>query len=133
MMSSHRPLGAAVVPLENRLPAILSTLTTAERLGYDTFFQNETWAFDATLLLAEAAARTTRLGLATAILGVWNRSAATIAMASSTLAALSGGRFALGLRGEHAAAHRGPPRHPVHRADRAHAPHGDAGAGPASR
>jgi alkanesulfonate monooxygenase SsuD/methylene tetrahydromethanopterin reductase-like flavin-dependent oxidoreductase (luciferase family) len=96
-MSTHRPLGAAVVPLENRLAAILSAMTTAERLGYDAFFQNETWAFDATLLLAEAAARTTNLGLATAILGVWNRSAATIAMAASTLAALSGGRFALGL------------------------------------
>ena len=96
-MSSHRPLGAAVVPLENRHAAILSTATMAERLGYDAFFQNETWAFDGTLLLAEAASRTRRLHLATGILGVWNRSAATIAMAASTLAAISGNRFALGL------------------------------------
>jgi alkanesulfonate monooxygenase SsuD/methylene tetrahydromethanopterin reductase-like flavin-dependent oxidoreductase (luciferase family) len=96
-MSPRRPLGAAVVPLESRHEAILTTATTAERLGYDTFFQNETWAFDATLLLAETAARTSRLGLGTAILGVWNRSAATIAMAASTLAVLSRGRFALGL------------------------------------
>jgi alkanesulfonate monooxygenase SsuD/methylene tetrahydromethanopterin reductase-like flavin-dependent oxidoreductase (luciferase family) len=96
-MRSHRPLGAAVVPLENRHEALLSTMTTAERLGYDAFFQNETWTFDATLLLAEAATRTTRLDLATGILGVWNRSPATIAMAASTLATLSRGRFALGL------------------------------------
>jgi hypothetical protein len=41
-MSSHRPLGAAVVPLENRREAIMSAVTTAERLGYDAFFQNET-------------------------------------------------------------------------------------------
>jgi hypothetical protein len=32
-MSNLRRLGAAVVPLENRHEAILSTMTTAERLG----------------------------------------------------------------------------------------------------
>jgi alkanesulfonate monooxygenase SsuD/methylene tetrahydromethanopterin reductase-like flavin-dependent oxidoreductase (luciferase family) len=40
-MSNLRPLGAAVVPLENRHEAILAAMTTAERLGYDAFFQNE--------------------------------------------------------------------------------------------
>src|SRR5262249_9686258 len=33
----------------------------------------------------------------TGILGVWNRSAGTLAMAAATLSALSGGRFILGL------------------------------------
>jgi len=50
-----------------------------------------------TVLLAEAAVRTTRIALGTGIVGIWNRSAATIAMAASTLHAMSGGRFVLGL------------------------------------
>jgi alkanesulfonate monooxygenase SsuD/methylene tetrahydromethanopterin reductase-like flavin-dependent oxidoreductase (luciferase family) len=57
----------------------------------------ETWAFDMTVLLTEAALRTSRIAIGTGILGVWNRSAATIAMAAATLHAISGGRFVLGL------------------------------------
>jgi alkanesulfonate monooxygenase SsuD/methylene tetrahydromethanopterin reductase-like flavin-dependent oxidoreductase (luciferase family) len=51
------------------------------------------------VLLSEAALRTERIGIGTGtgILGVWNRSAGTMAMAAATLDALSGGRFALGL------------------------------------
>ena len=49
------------------------------------------------MLLAEAAARTTRITLGTGILGIWNRSAATVAMAAAALHAMSGGRFVLGL------------------------------------
>ncbi len=36
---------------------------TAERLGYHGFFLPETWAFDVTVLLAEAALRTERIAL----------------------------------------------------------------------
>jgi alkanesulfonate monooxygenase SsuD/methylene tetrahydromethanopterin reductase-like flavin-dependent oxidoreductase (luciferase family) len=93
----ERRLGVAVVPLENRREALLATAEAAERRGYDAFYQNETWAYDATVLLAAVALRTRRLGLGTGILGVWGRSAGTLAMAATTLAALSGGRFALGL------------------------------------
>src|SRR5437867_10371362 len=50
-----------------------------------------------TPLLAEAATRTTRVALGTGIIGIWNRSAATIAMAAARLDAISGGRFVLGL------------------------------------
>ena len=57
----------------------------------------ETWAHDITVLLAEVALKTERIGIGTGILGVWNRSPATIAMAAATLAELSHGRFALGL------------------------------------
>ena len=71
--------------------------TTADRLGFDGYFLPETWAYDITVLLAEAAVRTGRITLGTGILGVWNRSAATIAMAAATLASVSGGRFVLGL------------------------------------
>jgi alkanesulfonate monooxygenase SsuD/methylene tetrahydromethanopterin reductase-like flavin-dependent oxidoreductase (luciferase family) len=85
------------MPLENRRETLVSLATTADRLGYAGFFLPETWAYDITVLLAEVACRTERITLGTGILGVWNRSAATIAMAASTLAAISGGRFVLGL------------------------------------
>jgi alkanesulfonate monooxygenase SsuD/methylene tetrahydromethanopterin reductase-like flavin-dependent oxidoreductase (luciferase family) len=74
-------IGLSVMPLETRREAIVGLATEGDRLGYDGFFLPETWAYDITVLLAEAAARTTRITLGTGILGIWNRSAATIAMA----------------------------------------------------
>jgi len=90
-------IGLSVMPLETRREAIIGLATEGDRLGYDGFFLPETWAYDITVLLAEAAARTTRIRLGTGILGIWNRSAATIAMAATTLDQMSGGRFVLGL------------------------------------
>jgi alkanesulfonate monooxygenase SsuD/methylene tetrahydromethanopterin reductase-like flavin-dependent oxidoreductase (luciferase family) len=90
-------IGVSVMPLETRREVIIGLATEADRLGYDGFFMPETWAFDMTVLLAEAAVRTQRITVGTGILGIWNRSAATIAMAASTLHAISGGRFVLGL------------------------------------
>src|SRR5437773_2588191 len=83
--------------LESRREAIIGLATEGDRLGYDGFFMPEAWTYDMTVLLAEAAARTTRIMLGTGILGIWNRSAATVAMAAATLHAISGGRFVLGL------------------------------------
>jgi alkanesulfonate monooxygenase SsuD/methylene tetrahydromethanopterin reductase-like flavin-dependent oxidoreductase (luciferase family) len=91
------PLGFSLMPLENRREVLVRLAIEAERAGHAAFYLPETWAYDTTVLLGEVAARTTRIGLGTGILGVWNRSAATIAMAASTLDAISGGRFALGL------------------------------------
>ena len=94
----NRPrVAVSLMPLENRREALLSLATAADRLGYDGYFLPETWAYDITVLLAEAAVRTHRITLGTGILGVWNRSAATLAMAAATLASVSGGRFVLGL------------------------------------
>jgi len=90
-------IGVSVMPLENRREVLIGVATEADRLGYDGFFMPETWAFDMTVLLAEAAVRTERIAVGTGVLGIWNRSAATVAMAASTLHALSGGRFILGL------------------------------------
>ena len=90
-------IGLSVMPLETRREVLIGLATEGDRLGYDGFFLPETWAYDITVLLAEAAARTTRITLGTGILGIWNRSAATIAMAAATLHAMSGGRFVLGL------------------------------------
>src|SRR2546422_5344352 len=91
------PLAVPLMPLETRREAILRAATGADRLGYDGFFLPETWAHDTTVLLAEATVRTTQIRLGSCILGVWGRSAATIAMAASTLHDISGGRFTLGL------------------------------------
>lgn len=85
------------MPLENRRQTFAALATGADRLGFDGLFLPETWAYDTTVLLAEAALRTGRITLGTGILGVWGRSAATIAMAAATLASVSGGRFVLGL------------------------------------
>jgi alkanesulfonate monooxygenase SsuD/methylene tetrahydromethanopterin reductase-like flavin-dependent oxidoreductase (luciferase family) len=93
----HPRIGVSVMPLENRREVVIGLATEADRLGYDGFFMPETWAFDMTVLLAEAAVRTRRIAVGTGILGIWNRSAATIAMAASTLHGISGGRFVLGL------------------------------------
>lgn len=90
-------IGVSVMALETRRDAIISLATEADRLGYDGFFLPETWSYDMTVLLAEAAVRTSRIALGTGIIGIWNRSAATIAMAAATLHAISGGRFVLGL------------------------------------
>jgi alkanesulfonate monooxygenase SsuD/methylene tetrahydromethanopterin reductase-like flavin-dependent oxidoreductase (luciferase family) len=50
-----------------------------------------------TVMLSEIAARTNDLRVGTGVLSVWGRSAGTIAMAASTLHAVSEGRFILGL------------------------------------
>ena len=90
-------IGLSVMPLETRREAIVGLAVEGDRLGYDGFFLPETWAYDVTVLLAEAAARTARITLGAGILGIWNRSAATMAMAAATLHSLSAGRFVLGL------------------------------------
>jgi len=91
------PLGFSMMPLENRRETLVRLAVEAERAGHAAFYLPETWAHDTTVLLGEVAARTRQIQLGTGILGVWNRSAATIAMAASTLDAISGGRFELGL------------------------------------
>src|SRR5207244_5027889 len=52
---------------------------------------------DTAIVLAEAALEPGRRTVGTGILGVWNRSAGPLAMAAATLAAVSGGRFVVGL------------------------------------
>jgi alkanesulfonate monooxygenase SsuD/methylene tetrahydromethanopterin reductase-like flavin-dependent oxidoreductase (luciferase family) len=94
---SRLRIGVSVMPLENRREALVDLAVGADHRGYDGFMLPETWVYDITVVLAEAAVKTARISLGTCILGVWNRSAATIAMAARTLASLSNGRFVLGL------------------------------------
>jgi alkanesulfonate monooxygenase SsuD/methylene tetrahydromethanopterin reductase-like flavin-dependent oxidoreductase (luciferase family) len=97
MAAVARSLAVSVMPLENRREQFLTLATLGERLGYDAMLLPETWAYDVTIVLAEAAVKTERLKVGSAILGVWSRSAATLAMGAATLASLSNGRFVLGL------------------------------------
>src|SRR5262249_10526386 len=76
---------------------LIHVAAIAEQLGYDAYFLPETWAHDVTVLMAEMAMRTDRLVLGTGILGVWGRSAGTLAMAAASLSEVSSGRFVLGL------------------------------------
>ena len=95
---SRPGIAVSFMPLENRREVIAELATSADRAGLRrASYLPETWAYDTTVLLAEAAVKTSRIRLGTGIIGVWNRSAATIAMAAATLASLSSGRFVLGL------------------------------------
>ena len=97
MATTARALAVSVMPLESRREQFLTLATLAERMGYSAMLLPETWVYDVTIVLAEAAVKTERIRVGSAILGVWNRSAATLAMGAATLASLSGGRFMLGL------------------------------------
>jgi alkanesulfonate monooxygenase SsuD/methylene tetrahydromethanopterin reductase-like flavin-dependent oxidoreductase (luciferase family) len=94
---SATPVGVSVMPLDNRRDTLIGVAASAERLGFGAYFLPETWAHDVTVLMAEAAIRTRRLVLGTGILGVWGRSAGTLAMAAASLSEVSSSRFVLGL------------------------------------
>ena len=97
MPTQSTSLSIIIMPLENRREAILELAMNAEKQGFGAILLPETWAFDTTVLLSEIAVRTKTLRIGTGVLSVWGRSAGTIAMAASTLSAVSGGRFILGL------------------------------------
>jgi len=97
MNDTTRPLAVGVTPLETRREVILRLATRAEELGYTAFFVAEGWGHDASVLLAEIAGRTRRIGIGTGVLNAWGRSPGTIAMLATSLAAASDGRFTLGL------------------------------------
>jgi F420-dependent oxidoreductase-like protein len=69
----------------------------AERLGVDRVWSAEAWGHDAATPLAFMAARTSRIRLGTGIMQAGTRTPALIAMTAMSLAAMSGGRFLLGL------------------------------------
>jgi F420-dependent oxidoreductase-like protein len=69
----------------------------AERLGYHSVWTAESWGSDAFTPLTWIAARTSRIGLGTAVAQMAARSPTTTAMHALTLDHLSGGRMTLGL------------------------------------
>jgi F420-dependent oxidoreductase-like protein len=69
----------------------------AERLGVDSVWVPEAWGYDALTPLGFLAARTSRIRLGSGIAQLGTRTPALLAMSAMSLAALSGGRFLLGL------------------------------------
>ncbi len=93
-----RPNRAVIfTPMEQRRHLIVDAAVLADQLGYHTVLVPEGWGFDAGVILAEIAVKTTRIRIATGITSIWGRSPATLAMMAATLDDLSGGRFTLGL------------------------------------
>ncbi len=76
---------------------LIECVRTADAAGYDSFWMPEAWGRDAFTTLAELAARTERIHLGTAIINIFSRSPALIAMSAATVDEISGGRFRLGL------------------------------------
>jgi alkanesulfonate monooxygenase SsuD/methylene tetrahydromethanopterin reductase-like flavin-dependent oxidoreductase (luciferase family) len=90
-------VGAGITPFHTDDEATIRLAVRAEELGYARFGAAEGWTHDAVVLVARMAGVTSRIGLATAVLPVWSRTPAAIAMAATSLQRASGGRFALGL------------------------------------
>ena len=87
----------AFTPMEQRRHVLVEAAVLADRLGYHTVLVPEAWGFDAGVVLAEIAVRTTDIRIATGIASIWGRTPATLAMMAATLDDVSGGRFTLGL------------------------------------
>lgn len=69
----------------------------AETLGYESVWQGELWGENAFVDLAVAAERTDSVRLGTAIVNVYSRSPAVIAMGAASLARVSDGRAVIGV------------------------------------
>src|SRR5919201_5738394 len=69
----------------------------AESLGYTDVFSSEVGSADAFSPLAALAVRTSRMRLGTALVPVFTRPPALLAMTAASLQALSHGRFVLGI------------------------------------
>jgi probable F420-dependent oxidoreductase len=82
---------------------IIDLVVLAESLGYQSAWVAEGHGGDQFAILAACAMRTSRILLGTSISSVFVRTAPTIAMAASSVADLSGGRFILGLGSSHKA------------------------------
>jgi len=94
---SRSSVGVGITPFHTDDNATIRLAVAAEELGYARFGAAEGWTHDAVVLLARIAEATSRIGLATAVLPVWSRTPAAIAMAAASLQSASDGRFALGL------------------------------------
>ena len=87
-------IGLSVDPA---MPRFLELAQEAERLGVDSAWVAEYWAYDAFTPLAAIAAVTDRLRLATGIAQLGARTPAMLAMTAQGVQMLSGGRLILGI------------------------------------
>ncbi|HEY1358289.1 MAG TPA: LLM class flavin-dependent oxidoreductase [Thermoleophilaceae bacterium] len=90
-------VGVGFTPFETRADVILRLAIRADELGLARVEVAEGWTLDSTILLAEAALRTSRIGLGTSVISAWGRTPATIALGAAGLQRSSAGRFSLGI------------------------------------
>ena len=90
-------LGVGFTPFETRTDVIARVTSHAEDIGLDRVDVAEGWTHDSLILLAELAARTSRIALGTSIISVWGRTPATMALGAAGLQRCSEGRFSLGI------------------------------------
>jgi alkanesulfonate monooxygenase SsuD/methylene tetrahydromethanopterin reductase-like flavin-dependent oxidoreductase (luciferase family) len=76
---------------------IIECAVLADELGYHSVLVPEAWGYDSTVLLTEIALNTKQIRPVSAILSIWGRTPATIAMSAATLHDVSDGRYILGL------------------------------------
>lgn len=72
-----------------------------EELAYDSLWVSEGWGRNTVALLAEIAAGTETVTVGSAILNVFSRTPALLAMTGASIQRISGGRFVLGLGVSH--------------------------------
>ena len=96
-MVARMGLGVGFTPFETRTEVIARVTDHAEDIGLDRVDVAEGWTHDSLIVLAELAARTSRIGLGTSIISVWGRTPATMALGAAGLQRCSGGRFSLGI------------------------------------
>ncbi|MGE0305742.1 MAG: LLM class flavin-dependent oxidoreductase [Acidimicrobiia bacterium] len=94
-MELRRAIG--FTPSHTDLRILVDAAVLADELGYEVVVVPEGWCLDSTLVLGAMAAATRRINLAAAILSIWGRTPATLAMTAATLQEISSGRFILGL------------------------------------
>jgi F420-dependent oxidoreductase-like protein len=87
-------IGLSVNPQD---PDWLELARQAERVGVDSIWVPEFWAYDAFTPLAAIAAKTERIRLATGIAQLGARTPAILAMSAMSLQNISDGRFVLGI------------------------------------
>jgi alkanesulfonate monooxygenase SsuD/methylene tetrahydromethanopterin reductase-like flavin-dependent oxidoreductase (luciferase family) len=90
-------LSIGFTPFETRTEVIAELARHAEEVGLARVDVAEGWTHDALIIVAELAARTSRIGLGTSVVSMWGRSPATLALGAAGLQRASGGRFSLGI------------------------------------
>lgn len=90
-------IGSAASGRRNDWDEVVRYVVECERLGVDGCWSAEAWGQDAVVPLAFLAARTERIRLGSGIMQISARVPSTTAMTAMTLAAVSAGRFMLGL------------------------------------
>ena len=90
-------IGGAASGRSGEFESVVNFAVEAEKLGVDVAWSAEAWGYDAVAPLAYLGARTTRMKLGTGIMQISARTPSMTAMTALTMAAITGGRFLLGL------------------------------------